>query len=378
MAIKKGLAARFSQNKTNENAADTVKQNAEEELIIDGAVIATGEQQRSNAQLSSDNRASGKLSAFSDRINKGQVIKQLPIDSLKDSKLNFFSISEDTVNMIKTSIEKNGLLQPIIVRALTVEDDEKPMYELLAGHTRVRAYKKIIAELEQQLVNAESQAMEKTIKAKLNSYQTIKAIVANVKSDDEALEIICDTNFEQRTLSPAERATCIYIRIKAYNKAKQSDKLSYGQGTDIVNVLMNKYGMKKSMAYLWLQISKLDEELFNVVYEKKLHLSVAAKLAHLELTGAERAVVLEFKDLLTNKNVSKLEKDMDAASIKEILTSKDKPVRIKTKTLEYSTKGIRKNEKPMLVFVDENQWQQFEEYIKAFGKARITTITKQD
>ena len=76
-----------------------------------------------------------------DAISKDYKYETIEINRLEAApdEWNFFKqLSEKKGLDLAISIHTNGLLQPIIVRAL---DEKGEQYQILAGHSRVRAYK---------------------------------------------------------------------------------------------------------------------------------------------------------------------------------------------------------------------------------------------
>ena len=85
------------------------------------------------------------------------------------------TFEEEALEELRASLERHGLMQPIVVRAA---DDG---YELISGERRLRA-------------------------ARLAGWDTIQAVVRSDVSDHELLELALVENVQRRDLDPLERA----------------------------------------------------------------------------------------------------------------------------------------------------------------------------
>jgi ParB-like chromosome segregation protein Spo0J len=65
-------------------------------------------------------------------------IKQIKIDELKDSEYNPRQITKDELKKLKTSIEKSGLVQPIVVNINPERENV-----VISGHQRLKAAKSL-------------------------------------------------------------------------------------------------------------------------------------------------------------------------------------------------------------------------------------------
>lgn len=101
------------------------------------------------------------------------------------------SFKEDTIKELAESIEKNGLLQPIVVRPM-----EKGKYQIIAGERRYRAFKKL----------------GKTM---------IPAIVRDYE-DEEVDKLQLVENVQREDLNPYDEAIA-YLKLKEKYGLKQDD-----------------------------------------------------------------------------------------------------------------------------------------------------------
>lgn len=105
-------------------------------------------------------------------------LHQLPIDQIHSGKFQpRIKFDESYLNELADSIEKNGVMQPIIVRPSAQKDGQ---YEIIAGERRWRA-------------------------SKLAKVETIPAIVRDIE-DQLALELALVENIQRQDLSVLEEA----------------------------------------------------------------------------------------------------------------------------------------------------------------------------
>lgn len=101
------------------------------------------------------------------------------------------SFKEDTIKELAESIEKNGLLQPIVVRPM-----ENGKYQIIAGERRYRAFKKL-------------------------GRTMIPAIVRDYK-DEEVDKLQLVENVQREDLNPYDEAIA-YLKLKEKYGLKQDD-----------------------------------------------------------------------------------------------------------------------------------------------------------
>lgn len=219
----------------------------------------------------------------------------------------FDAISEDKRVLMAESIYRNGLMQPIVVRAINKENTN---FEILAGNTRNSIY--------DVLYDITGDPKYKTIEAKVYWYGQL--------TDTQAREIITDTNYIQRaSLSSKDRAFCIHTKITMLKK-----RHGYGEGKQLLEKISNQMGLKKSSIYKWDKMVNLLPELYSLYDNGQLNLINASKIASWPENVQKR--LLELKDVLTNNIVEKISvKDHDPiAAIHKVLDTSTAPVFHKT------------------------------------------------
>ena len=129
-------------------------------------------------------------------------LEELPLDKLSPAptEWNFYApLPDDKLLELIESIQTNELLHPIVVWK---QPDGALM--ILSGHNRVRAYTALL---------------EKTGEEK---YLRIPATVLTDITADEAHEIVVDSNYVQRVLTPSEKARSISQKYALAGRKKRS------------------------------------------------------------------------------------------------------------------------------------------------------------
>lgn len=134
-------------------------------------------------------------------------IQSIPIDKIRFYQDHPFRLYEDErLNDMADSIQANGVLVPVIVRKIDV-DENGCEFEMLAGHNRMNA-------------------------AQIVGLDHLPCIVKDYLSDEEALMYVVETNVLQRSFSdmlPSEKAKVLSLRY--------SDMFSQGKRNDIIEEL---------------------------------------------------------------------------------------------------------------------------------------------
>lgn len=263
-----------------------------------------------------------------DSVKNG--IRQIAIDSLVPYKNHCFTLysGERLDDMVK-SVEKNGIMIPIIVR--TIPDSDK--FEILSGHNRVYA-------------------------AGMAGKKNVPAVVKENLSDEEAEVYVIETNLIQRgfkDLKISEQAFAVAVRYKKLFDQKKiqaiSDELRMlehgktnsrppvgdGGGKRIEAVAAEEYGIGHSTVARLLRINELNSDFKKMVDDGKIKVRSAVELSFLskgfqtlvytiiEANGIETVEMKTAKEL---REISESYSNPSAEVVEEILLrskSKDKP-----------------------------------------------------
>lgn len=213
-------------------------------------VFAALAQKTQNRNAAADSMAG----LFDDSMNVWTAI--LPMDQLKEKANHPFQVKDDEkLAALAENIREDGLHQPIIVRPMA-----DGFYEILAGHRRTKACRKI-------------------------GRTKIEAIIVEV-DDERANRIMIATNFQQRDSHlPSEIAKSYKIR---YDDLKKHT----GDAEDKIDKRMEaEFSTSKSKVYMYLRVNFLCEALITALDERRLNLRIAVELSYLAET--EQAAVYE-------------------------------------------------------------------------------------
>jgi len=206
-------------------------------------------------------------------MNEQHEVRQLQLEQLSHFKNHPFELYDDKrLDDLAASIEANGVLTPIIVRP-TNEDGK---YEILSGHNRAEAAKKV-------------------------GVTEIPAVVReDLKDDDEkALLIVTLTNLQQRgfgELTHSQRARVIRL---TYDSLKRQ-----GQRTDLIDeadelfgdnrllsanlkklppkeAVASQFGLSPNNIAYYLRLDKLIKPLIERLDNGEFELTVGEKLTYL-------------------------------------------------------------------------------------------------
>lgn len=184
-----------------------------------------------------------------DNIEDTQI-HYLPLSVLDPSPLNFFHpLKDKKYKEVKESIETLGLLQPIVVR--TKQDGR---FEVLAGHNRVYIFNEL-------------------------GKETIPSIIKNV-DDDEAEEIISDTNMAQRDeKTPMEIAKAYEIKARALGKRQgQRSDLNVGQKGSWREIVGKEYEVSGMTVERYMRLNNLIPEFQQLIDNGKINVKTGFEL----------------------------------------------------------------------------------------------------
>lgn len=195
-----------------------------------------------------------------EKIEDNQIV-ELQIDRLVPlKKQQPFSMYDDNKKQeVKESIEKFGVLTPIIVRPI---DNEK--YEIIAGHNRVECSKEL-------------------------GKESIPAKIMNIDDDDATL-IMIDTNLCSRDkISPIEKGRAYKLKLEILKKKTQElldnsnvdgDSL-IRESQKSVDKLTEETKESKSQIYRFISLTNLNTDFQRLVEKEKMAISVGSEVSTL-------------------------------------------------------------------------------------------------
>lgn len=194
------------------------------------------------------------------KIEDNQIV-ELQIDRLVPFKKQqpFSMYDENKKQEVKESIEKFGVLTPIIVRPI---DNEK--YEIIAGHNRVECSKEL-------------------------GKESIPAKIMNIDDDDATL-IMIDTNLCSRDkISPIEKGRAYKLKLEILKKKTQElldssnvdgDSL-IRESQKSVDKLTEETKESKSQIYRFISLTNLNADFQRLVEKEEMAISVGSEVSTL-------------------------------------------------------------------------------------------------
>jgi ParB family chromosome partitioning protein len=246
------------------------------------------------------NNDSTVFNALIDKDNKTAVL--LDIESVFPSpdEWNFYpEISEKKMIEMMLSIMENGLFNPIIVW------QQGNKYQILSGHNRVIAYKRIVNEYS-SLKNFD-----------INKYKKIPAIVYKEEELDElkAREIIIDTNYIQREEDKSLTPTIIKHRLEILRNRKDIKGRT-------IDILAKELGISSTKVYEDHVIAtKIIPELNEFFFNNKIRKKSLLRFAWFN-KETQKKIYKEYNKELTDDRISKLKKGMTGEEIRECFKGK--------------------------------------------------------
>jgi len=200
--------------------------------------------------------------------NKGGIDHLNLVDLQPYPNQPFRPYTEDKLQELIEDIKLNGVLSPIIVRPMPV-DEEHPYkyYQILAGHNRVRASKAV-------------------------GLETIPTIVKDV-DDDMAKLILVNTNLNQRDqLLPSEKAFAYKMQMDSMKRqGKRTDLTSrpmVGKSTTTEKIgFINNDGERQVQRFI--RLTELIPTLLKMVDDNILPFRVGVNLSY--LTTDEQEII---------------------------------------------------------------------------------------
>lgn len=246
-----------------------------------------------------------------EEFDSNQVI-QIKLSSLIAFRKQqpFSMYSQEKKEEVKKSIERFGVLEPIIVRK--IEDDK---YEIIAGHNRVECCREL-------------------------GMKTIRASVMNI-DDDTATLIMIETNLCTRDeISPIEKGKAYKLKLEILKKINADKKNSQYWENGSINELTKESKDSKSKIYRYISLTNLIPEFQNLVNNGSILLIAGSEIGALDKEKQEilYAVIDDNNIKLRNVEMQKL-KDVKEFNYQNVL---DRLISKKEKKVKFTGK-LNKN-----------------------------------
>jgi ParB family chromosome partitioning protein len=234
-----------------------------------------------DALLGDDNESS---------VNQGELQK-LALGKLQPGKYQPRSyMDEESLNSLANSIKSQGLMQPILVRAIAEEK-----WEIIAGERRWRA-------------------------AKIAGLSEVPVLIKTV-ADEAALAMALIENIQREDLNPIEEALGIQKLIEQFQMTHQLAADAVGRSRSAVTNLLRLLNLASEVQEL-VMIGKLEmgHARSLLVLEKTQQVELGKEIVSRTLTARE--VERRVKEILDPKQPIEKNVDRDVMALEETLSDK--------------------------------------------------------
>ena len=261
----------------------------------------------------------------------------------------FRVIDDEKMQETVDSIKEHGVLVPGIVRKRV-----KGGYEIISGHRRRRA-------------------------CELAGLETMPVFVRDL-TDDEATIVMVDSNIQREEILPSEKAKAYKMK---YDAMKHQGK-SQGTGLRSLEQLSEETGDSKTTIQRYIKIADMNEDLLDLIDQKKMGITQGVELASLNEEEQEK-VYEAYKETSTIPSLTQSAeiKDMsrrgefDIQGVKNILEGKTEAPKVpKKEEKKQEIKDTNKNsKKSRAVTLKEDTIKKF--FSDEYSEEEITDIILQ-
>ncbi len=179
-------------------------------------------------------------------------IEKIPISRMVPFKDHPFKVQEgEELDRLKESIEKSGVLVPVLVRP-----NADGNYEMISGHRRMAACKAL-------------------------GIKELPAVVRDL-SDEEAVIAVVDANLQRDHILPSEKAFAYKMKMDAMKRQGQRTDLTSGQVGPKFAANEIAESDSASQVKRYIRLTNLIPELLDLVDQGAIALNTAVGLSYLK------------------------------------------------------------------------------------------------
>ena len=193
--------------------------------------------------------------------NEEEKIIQIEIERLTTFKDHPFKVQEDEdMKMLIESIEKYGILNPLIVRPL-----KEGVYEIVSGHRRRYAAEKL-------------------------GYRKVPVII-RVMRDEESVIAMVDANLQRESISFSEKAFAYKMkndamkRVRGRKKRGQIDDNLLGKRT--IEIIAEESGESYKQIQRYIKVTALHPKLLEMLDKGEISFNPAVEISYLKMKEQE-------------------------------------------------------------------------------------------
>lgn len=196
--------------------------------------------------------------------NEEEKIIQIEIERLTTFKDHPFKVQEDEdMKMLIESIEKYGILNPLIVRPL-----KEGVYEIVSGHRRRYAAEKL-------------------------GYRKVPVII-RVMRDEESVIAMVDANLQRESISFSEKAFAYKMkndamkRVRGRKKRGQIDDNLLGKRT--IEIIAEESGESYKQIQRYIKVTALHPKLLEMLDKGEISFNPAVEISNLKMKEQENFI----------------------------------------------------------------------------------------
>ena len=262
---------------------------------------------------------SASLDALFERSWNENAVIPLRTDKLYPFAGHPFKVLDDEdMAELTESIRTHGVLTPLLVRPA------KPgTYEVISGHRRLHACKKL-------------------------GIETVPTLISTMEREDAIIALV-DSNLHREKLLPSEKAFAYKMKLEALKQQGQRTDLTLSQvATKLDNAadIGKQHGESRDTVFRYIRLTNLIPGILEKVDEGKIALTPAVELSYLAQT--EQANLLETMDSedctpsLSQAIALKQSSQTDNLTMDRIFTIMTQPKANQREKISFRTDEVRK------------------------------------
>ena len=217
--------------------------------------------------------------------------KNIAIEKLFPFESHPFKVQDnEEMNALIESIQKQGILSPLIVRPIENTQDE---YEIVSGHRRFRA----------------------AVKAGIKE---VPALIVPLDRDSAAIAVV-DSNLHRENILPSEKAFAYKLKMEALSRQGKRSDLTSDQVGPKLTVEKISDNDSATQVKRYIRLTNLIPPILDMVDEKRIAFTPAVELSY--LLPEEQTMLLsemEYNDCTPNLSQAQRLKEL---SMQRLFTS---------------------------------------------------------
>lgn len=187
-------------------------------------------------------------------VPSGEPVTDIEVDKIYAFEGHPFKVVDDEkMEELIESIRYNGVLTPVIVRP-----DDEGGYEMISGHRRLYAVKKI----------------------------GLPTIPANIKemTDDDAVIAMVDSNIQREEILPSEKAFAYRMKLNAIKHQGKVTRTSsqLGRKLEAAEIVAESVGESKNQIHRFVRLTELTPDLLEMVDRGKIAIMTGVEISYLD------------------------------------------------------------------------------------------------